>query len=136
MWDLRQAPYGFIADEQYQNFKESNQALTDLVQNGEIKNYKSDEVSISFEFDDIRYSAIEIVRADLNDDEIEDIFVSINTGINNASYRGNANLVLIKKSDSDKISEFKKPKPCENLESDNLRKCLTKIYSTTLDNKK
>lgn len=124
-------PYSFITEQQVENFKkskESKKSLGDLLKKGKIKNYQSNELSLSFEFEDGWYVVKEVARADLNDDGIEDIFVTLNTGINNATHRSSGNLILIKQSESDAIHELKEPSPCENLLSHDLYECLKNHY--------
>ncbi len=128
-------PFSFVADWEFKEFelsKKSKNRLSYLIKKGLVKNYKIDKNILEFEFGDNWYRLEESLRADFNDDGIEDIFITINHGGFQAFLkRGSASMILTKTSNSSEIKQIKEENindPCfdKNKTPREVSECLKK----------
>ncbi len=119
-------PFSFMTDQEFEEYKLSNQSkktLYSLKEEGLIRNYKADKNTLEFEFGDNWYRLEELLRADFNDDGIEDIFIAINHGSSQAFLkRGISDMILTKSSKLSKIKFVKEEEvydPCYDAEKTN-----------------
>ena len=128
-------PFSFVTDEQFEEYKSSNQSkrkLSQLFKEGLIGSYKAGNNSLGFEFGDAWYVLRELLRADFNNDGIEDVLISINYGIIQATHRGSASIILTKTSNSAEIKQIKEENvddPCfdKNKTNEEFYKCLKRV---------
>jgi hypothetical protein len=99
----------FLADDEANKFKNSpeyKRNLDYLAANKLIKNYSANALSLSFEFYDYRYEVNEIIRADFNNDGIEDISMNVGVYSIKSSYKSYYNIIATKRFDYDILSQI------------------------------
>jgi hypothetical protein len=130
-------PLSFFTKEELKNSKNleiSKKTMQDLLDENLITLVKSNKIKnskfiLEFESSNSFYFIREVLRADFNNDGIEDIWLDIITGSRSGTFREYGDMIIVKKSYSEEISVFNEYDKCRDLNDAESYKCFRKIQN-------